>query len=294
MQYVDDISDRVNFRTEIRENGSNCWVARLILNQKNYSFSPQIAAQIISNIVSHWPNQYQVDTFLTFGGFIQFNWPNNITKQNIGNPIYPRTSVLNLLLGNVDCIIRNNFIALLNTQTLSNYFNYLTVGIDGYDPNSNLHIELVYLIETSNMQIVNRTGKSYPLSSQQRGLIRITNLNSHFYQTKMILGCHDLKVFDNRSLALATNWKANTINQMRNLFQNSNIALVLHHPHFIDTYRTFWNAIITLTNLRPNVSFVSAFRYYNMLTSSSSCRQSLQQVLTKTYHNVNCIDFIMQ
>jgi S-adenosylmethionine synthetase len=46
-------------------------------------------------------------------------------------------------------------------------------------------------------------------------------------------------MFDNRSYCLARSWKASTIRNMRILFQNSNTLLVLHHPHFIDTYRTF-------------------------------------------------------
>jgi len=56
------------------------------------------------------------------------------------------------------------------------------------------------------------TGKSYPTTGQAKGLLRITNLETHFTdlngQSALILGCHDLTIFSPRSNAKAKGWRS--------------------------------------------------------------------------------------
>jgi len=90
--------------------------------------------------------------------------------------------------------------------------DYITLGVDSYKEKISTtrnyinqpHIELVFLVDLKNNKFY-WTGKSYPASGQQNGLVRITDLKSHFLDLNvgklMILGCHDLMMFSNR------NWK---------------------------------------------------------------------------------------
>ncbi|MFQ6052226.1 MAG: hypothetical protein ACE5K4_11115 [Candidatus Hydrothermarchaeota archaeon] len=67
---------------------------------------------------------------------------------------------------------------------------------------SQLHIEFVFLIDLRSKKFY-WTGKSYPTTNQQNGLVRIADLKTHFFDLDigkvMILGCHDLSIFSPRS-----------------------------------------------------------------------------------------------
>ena len=84
-------------------------------------------------------------------------------------------------------------------EKYSKITDYITLGIDSFKEKisttknyiGQLHIELVSLIDLKNNNFY-WTGKSYPKSSQQRGLVRISDLKTHFFDLDvgkvMILG----------------------------------------------------------------------------------------------------------
>lgn len=71
------------------------------------------------------------------------------------------------------------------------------------------HAEMVFIadLRTGNLQF---TGKSYPTPNQEKGLLRIQDLGTHFVKIAgteaMILGCHDLTMYNPRSDATVVGW----------------------------------------------------------------------------------------
>lgn len=146
------------------------------------------------------------------------------------------------------------------------------------------HIELVVLIDLQN-NIWHWTGKSYPTSDQENGLVRIADLRTHFLDLPsigkvMILVCHDLKVFDPRhyNRESLSAFRRDIINCFRCLARYQEPVVVLHHPHTTDCVRgirktdnryryipgTWDSAWSKLTKWVPTITtYASAGRYYN-------------------------------
>lgn len=102
--------------------------------------------------------------------------------------------------------------------------HYLTMGVDSEEEPGNQrrpHIELVILLDLERHEWY-WTGKSYPTVGQEVGLVRITELQTHFLdlegETVMILGCHDLNIFSRRAQATTRNeWRSKISEDMLSL-----------------------------------------------------------------------------
>ena len=159
-------------------------------------------------------------------------------------------------------------------EKLREVTDYLTLGIDSYKEEisttkniiNQLHIELVFLIDLRSNKF-EWTGKSYPTSSQQNGLVRIADLKKHFFDLEdvgklMILGCHDLTVFNPRSQT-AKGWRKEINKAFKELADEEKPVCVLQHPHTTVKVRTWLNAWSCLGELLPSVTrYASAGRYY--------------------------------
>jgi hypothetical protein len=102
---------------------------------------------------------------------------------------------------------------------------YLTLGVDSPLRNkvtttanriTSPHVELVCVVDLGSEPFrLHWTGKSYPTNSQADRLVRITDLTSHFTKLGpigevLILGCHDLTMFNPRARANAQEWRQHT------------------------------------------------------------------------------------
>lgn len=97
-------------------------------------------------------------------------------------------------------------------KRLNQYTDYLTIGIDSYKNKISLsnvsirqpHVEIVTLLDLKTNKYY-LTGKSYPTPGQENGLVRFQDLKTHFVDLPigkvLILGCHDLNVFNPRGTA---------------------------------------------------------------------------------------------
>ena len=151
--------------------------------------------------------------------------------------------------------------------------DYITIGVDSFkgivSMTSNYiskpHIELALLFDLKRDKW-HWTGKSYPTSNQQRGLVRIADLRTHFLKldigTVMILGCHDLSVFNPRSRS-AKGWRKKANREFKKLARKERPICVLQHPHTAVKVRTWLNAWSNLRRTLPSVrSYASAGRYH--------------------------------
>jgi len=158
-------------------------------------------------------------------------------------------------------------------KRLGKLTDYITLGVDshkGWAPATGRsatspHIELVFLIDLRSGRLY-WTGKSYPTLSQQKGLVRIADLKTHFLDLDvgkvMVLGCHDLTIFNPRSKN-AKGWRKETNEGLRKLAVKERPAYVLQHPHTAVKVRTWLNAWSNLRRTLPSVrSYASAGRYH--------------------------------
>ena len=195
---------------EVRQ-ASEARVARVILTCA-WEGDPVKAWKLLDAISGSCPEYQHVDFLVTCGGFIQFDLAAVISPVNARkNPV----RALEQLLGETKRIAMG-FLENGLVNRFGGKVRYVTLGIDSYKDKISTsqtlitqpHAEMVALLDLKTRQ-VHSTAKSYPTSGQQTGLLRSTDLTSHFVQsdsgsTIMILGCHDLSVFNPRGMANAT------------------------------------------------------------------------------------------
>ena len=183
-------------------------------------------------------------------------------------------------------------------QELGLRSQFLTLGVDLVLPGQvkgsrgiDTHAELVAIIELSTGRIRRWTGKSYPTVIQEDALVHETTLNSHCFRCKdqrtLILGCHDLNIFNNRSRATGKNplrvkrWRK--LDQLACQFKPT---LVLHHPHETDTWETWqggWSgARQHLDSMRTYASGIAYFSWDHKSNRPLEPRRSLDSVLQRT------------
>lgn len=286
------------FKIEVREQ-SHPLLSRIII-AKDWKGRKQESKEVIEEVSNNWPKGKKVKFLITCGGFIQFDWPMSVTRRSIGDNKYPNKEAVEALVKEGDkCakfILSNGL-----REKLCESANYLTLGIDSYKEKISTthniigmpHIELVFLIDLKTNKYY-WTGKSYPTSSQEKGLIRISDLSKHYFELSdvgvvLVLGCHDLTVFNPRSKN-AKGWREKVNMDFRILARAMNPIIVLQHPHTTDSIWTWAAAWNGLKNDLPSVEiYASAGRYYN----SKGERSKLEDVLKKTKKG-NTIDFIIR
>lgn len=289
---------QMRWKIELRED-SDPDLARIIIADE--WIGDQIRArELLEEVCRTWPKGKKVKFLVTCGGFIQFEWPKTLNKQDIGDNKYPKVEIVDFLVRRAEECAEFILSSGLGGR-LKEFTDYISLGIDSFkekiSTTQNLithpHIELVLLIDLKRNKFY-WSGKSYPTSSQQRGLVRISDLERHFFDLPdvgniMILGCHDLTIFNPRSRN-AKGWRERVNSEFRKMSIVKKPTVVLQHPHTTDSVLTWAAAWNGLRNVLPNVKiYASAGRYHN----EEGERSRLEDVLLRTKYG-NSIDFIVQ
>jgi len=289
-----------SWEIEVRED-FNPILARIIIAGE-WNGDPEEAKKLLKEIYKKWPKGRKVKFVLTCGGFIQFDWPESVSRRDIGDNKNPSKDSIDALVKEAEKCAK----FILNdglSAKLREFTDYITLGIDSYKEKISTtqnyinqpHIELVFLIDLRNNNFC-WTGKSYPTPNQQSGLVRISDLKTHFFDLDdtekiMILGCHDLSIFNNRGYAVAGRWRHEIINEFRKLAKEEKPKYVLHHPHTTVKRRTWLNAWSFLAKTLPSVEgYAGAGRYNEPDRERSEC-DALDEVLQSTKCS-NTMDFI--
>jgi hypothetical protein len=213
------------------------------------------ARSLLTDVCRTWPPSLRVLCLATCGAFLRFPWPADIAKQlDNFNPSRDAMRTLESS-GRIMCA------ALLSDglrEKLSERADYLTVGIDSHKPListthnkiTEAHAELVFVVDLRSGD-THFTGKSYPTVGQEEGLLRVVDLESHFVrmngQSTLVLGCHDLTVFNPRSDATVKQPRRMMVKeQLKELCHERKPTIVLHHPHTstkVGTWRAGWNGL---------------------------------------------------
>jgi hypothetical protein len=236
--------------------------------------NPDEAEKLLNDVYTKWPKGQKVKFLITCGGFIQFEWPEGISWEQVGDNRNPRNGAVNALIKEAEKCAKQVLSSGLG-EKLREITDYITLGIDSYKEKismtqsyiSELHIETVFLVDLKTNQLY-WTGKSYPTPGQQNGLVRITDLKTHFVNLSgagkvMLLGCHDLTMFNNRNMDKTKKWRKDIKTEFRQLAEEEKPVIVLHHPHTTVTTATWRNGWSMIRNTLPSVQeYASAGRYY--------------------------------
>ena len=278
----------ISVADEQNENPTKHKIARLIVTGKQYDGNGNPNFSKLEKLIEKFlATEYLKRTYefiLTPGGFLTFDFPESLQydldiakaeKQNVALFQEEANSVI------------VTFFESLNPATfkkLKETADYFTIGIDGSNP-TNQHIELVAIYNLNKEKVISWTGKFYPTEGQKRNLIKINDLETHFVeldnQRVVILGCHDLNVFNPRGQATANpeGWKKQLADRFKTQCKKFKPEIILQHPHTTDT-PNIWNlAWRAVEKELPYVKhFASGIKYYHR----NGVRGNIDKVLEKT------------
>lgn len=291
-----------SWEIEVRDE-PNPFLSRIIIAGE-WDGNPSKATALLEDVCVKWPKGRKVKFLMTCGGFVQFDWPEQISRGDIGDNKNPNNDAVNALVKEAEKCLK----FVLNdglTDNLRELTDYITLGIDSSKERisttqnyiGQLHVELAFLIDLRSNDFY-WTGKSYPTSSQQNGLVRISGLKSHFLDLKdvgkvMILGCHDLTMFNNRNWENTREWRKTIKVEFRKLANDEKTKIVLHHPHTTvktTTWRNAWSGIREI--LSSVEQYAGAGRYHEPDRDQSEC-DPLDEVLNSTRYG-STIDFVVR
>lgn len=271
------------------ENPKNHKIARLVITGNQYDKYgkpdfPKIGKLIEKFLLTEYQNR-TYEFILTPGGFLTFDFPESL-QYDLDITKAEKYSI-ELLKKEANSVIVS-FFKSLNPATfikLKETAAYFTIGIDGFNPINHQAIELVAIYDLQNEKVICWTGKFYPTEEQKMNLIKINDLDTHFVELNnqriVILGCHDLNVFNPRGQATAKpdGWKKQLADRFKTKCKKFNPEIILHHPHTTDT-PNIWNlAWRTVEKELPYVKhFASGIKYYNR----NGVRGNIDKVLEKT------------
>ena len=244
---------------------------------------------------NRWPGNAMFA--VTPGGFVKATFPDDWDGER-GCGWYSRPEDFRALLPHA-CKAVDQVLIPSVMDAARGRVDYLTLGIDLTDRSGKrkmdrrargAHAELVAIVDVAQGKPVQWTGKSYPVSWQERTLVQEVDLNSHLFCCEMervlVLGCHDLNMFSPRAKA---NMRVGSVRQWRsdcmwNLARGFRPTMILHHPHSTDSQRiwtTAWSGARNMLSRKRGRRHVwaSGIAYYN---DDGARRGTLRGVLEAT------------
>ncbi len=270
-------------------------IARLII-RREWPGNPKSARALLQSLVDQWPPGKRVAFLVTCGGFVQFPLSEALPLDALR---LDAEAALNKILARA-VHIANEVVHDDLRGRLQQHTRYITLGIDTFKSLISTtqnrikepHAETVVVLDL-NTGAHYVTAKSYPTPAQERGLLRCGDLHSHFLdlddgRCAMILGCHDLSVWNPRS-SNARGWRAQLNADFRDLAREKKPAVVLHHPHTADSKMTWRAAWLSLERELPSVKlYAGAGRHWHR----DEPRSSLEETLALTRKGPT-LDFIV-
>jgi len=259
------------------------------------------ARRVLEAVCNHWPAGLRTRVLLTCGGFVSFQWPEDVDRANIGDNLSPAEAAVDRLLEEADSAVRELLAEPLRSK-LAARTDAVSLGVDSFKSRVSttserirqLHVELVCFINF-NTDTRHWTSKFYPTVGQERGLVRAAKIDSHFLEfndeTVLLLGCHDLNLFNPRGNSTVKKpWRKEAIQRFQCAVTCRRPAVVVHHPHATDSPRIWGPAINKLLCIAGSPDrFASAGRYHNQAGRPRVC---LTRVLDATVKG-HTADFIV-
>lgn len=255
----------------ITKNSGKHKIARIIVSGKQYEDNGEPILTELKNVFVSFVQDANLkdikfEFIITPGGFLKFDWPPEFSEW-IDND--EANKKLDIFYKSAELKI-NKFFHYIGSETfekLKETADYLTIGIDSANSKTEQGIELVAIFDLKKSKVIHWTGKFYPTVGQK--LIRINDLNTHFIQLNnqniVILGCHDLNVFNPRGQAVAKpgSWRRKIADEFKKLCRKFKPDIILQHPHTTDT-PNIWNLAWKTVEkeLRCVKHYASGIKYY--------------------------------
>ncbi len=264
-------------------------IARIIVSGKQYKGEEPILDELKKVFVSFVQDAKKKDMKFEFvitpGGFLRFDWPSEFDQKideeegNKNIQVFYKSAEQG-----IDKFF--DYIGKNTLEELKGIADYLTIGIDSKNYKNDQRIELVAIFDLKASKVIRWTGKFYPTGAEERHLIRIYDLDSHFItlnnQKVVVLGCHDLNAFNPRGQAVSNpdGWRKKTADEFKERCKEFKPDIILHHPHNTDTPNIWRQSWIAIQEELPEVKhYASGIRYYNR---DGKTRGELNEVLDKT------------
>lgn len=266
------------------------WARLIITKPRDWSGSAASVRRVLDAVFQVWPREVRASVLLAPGGFLSFPWPHRITRSELPDRFEPPLSILKELR----TAARDMYAKCIEplSSELAERTDVLSMGVDAFSDHDELGVELI-VSRGSGTGREFWSGKVYPTVSQQASLVRYTDIPSHFATIAglrtLILGCHDLKIFDPRAQAVA--------GQRRQRIMRSFIAeakrfcpeQVLQHPHSTDSPAIWRNAWKHLLRTLPTVQAYASAGVYS--DCGAKPRRPLSRVLAETAQGTT-MDFV--
>ncbi len=264
-------------------------LARLVIDGI-WNGEAMLAKAVLRDVCERWSGKPKVKCLSTCGAFLTFDFPHDMPA--VRDNLNPSAEAVRRLIASANKVC-DQLLDEAAIQILRSVCDYLSFGVDSrkrlVSTTRNLisepHVELVCVV---NLRTGERhwTGKSYPTSSQAGKIIRFPDLNSHFLALDgtrtMVLGCHDITVFNPRSQAKSSGWRKEVSEAFRVLAKEYAPVFVLHHPHTATKSRTWSHAWAGLHRELPSVEHSVGTGAYWMADSGWDRISRLDDVLAAT------------
>jgi hypothetical protein len=266
-------------------------IARLVVNGWPSTNNKTLERWLFRTITKLKNEGKRTNFLITPGGFALGAFPDNWDNPRGWNSSDDLSQLIACATPLVDQIVSMRVV-----KAARHVVRYLTLNVDLRTLNSPLHAELIAVIDLRQSIIVNRsstilkivgwTGKSYPTMNQENNLIHVTDPKTHLFELGndrvIILGCHDLNVFNGRALANQKHGgnRHRRSQSMLKVFTKFKPTHIIQHPHGTDTWRSWnqsWNKV---SRLYPNAHWASAIAY---AVKQGPKRAPLKDVLARTH-----------
>ncbi len=278
------------------EKGPNPKIARIII-AKQWSGNEKEVTKVLDTVYKKWKLEYEnthVEFIVTAGGFVEFDWDKSITKKDIGDSLNPNFKIVQTITSQAQThlekiLSKNDYV-----KKFAKFSRYMTFGVDSCSSKSTKdpHVEFIFVVDLKKNKFYH-TGKVYPTGDQAKGLVRITDMNSHFLKldkkSVMILGCHDLTMFNNRAKATAKNWRKGILEDFREITHLKKPDIVLQHPHSaikVGSWRNGWSGLREVLD-GHDFWYASAGKFYEAGKTPESKNKVFQ--ISKS---IESVDFI--
>ena len=191
-----------------------------------------LGRELLKRVCAQWPTVARPHCLVTCGAFLRFKWPEGLFLGISSHPTQRLSKRVDAAERVVRDLLESELVLRLRQVT-----KYLTLGVNSPLRNkvtttgnriTSPHVELVCVVDLGSEPFrLHSTGKSYPTNSQADRLVRITDLTSHFTKLSpigevLILGCHDLTMFNPRARANAQGGAGAPGNLLKSLQRTGN------------------------------------------------------------------------
>ncbi|MGE0108242.1 MAG: hypothetical protein AB7S81_00540 [Bdellovibrionales bacterium] len=240
----------------------------------------------------------QFDFLMTYGGFINTKADRNPNNRSWASTKEDLRPFIEAAEKKINTLITDKFYRVAQGKV-----RFLSLGVDVSSPDLNSpklkssgsHLfkssaELIAVIDVAKKKIIHWTGKSYPTSDQERTLVQVSDLDSHFIKLGkkeiLILGCHDLNMFSSRGASTRKKGgeRDKRCKEMCRLLKKHQPQVALHHPHCTDSPRIWqiaWSGLKKILRVEP--IWASGIHYAP--SKEPKCRGPLKKVLEATRSN---------